>query len=184
MDDATPDPEFFSTLERVRSVGSEWLLEVKVAEQRMRVFQRGESRDAGGYGMEVEIPVSTSRHGVGCRVDSLQTPLGLHRIAEKIGDGEPAGTVFQGRRVVGHVDRGMPDALITSRILWLEGMEDGRNRGAGIDTYERYIYIHGTADQSTIGRPASSGCVHVADRDLLPLFDRVPVGTMVWIRER
>lgn len=182
--ESAPDPEFCVTLERLRVVGTEWLLEVNVMMQRMRVFRRGDPTDAGGYGLEDAFSVSTSRHGIGCRVDSLQTPLGLHRIAEKIGDGEPAGTVFQGRRVVGHVDRGMPDALITSRIFRLEGLEDGLNRGAGVDSYERYIYIHGTADQSTIGRPASSGCVHVADRDLLPLFDRVPAGTMVWIRER
>lgn len=182
--EAALDPEVLATLKRLRVEGSECLLEVNVAEQRMRVFRRDKSAGADGYGLEADFPVSTSRHGIGCRVDSLQTPLGLHRIAEKIGDGEPAGTVFKGRRAVGHVDRGMPDALITSRILWLAGMEDGRNRGAGVDSYDRYIYIHGTADQSTIGRPASSGCVHVADRDLLPLFDRVPVGTLVWIRER
>ena len=181
---AAPDPEFLATLKRVRATGSEWLLEVNVAEQRMRVFKSADPLSAEGYEMESEFPVSTSRHGVGCRENSLQTPLGLHRIAEKIGEGEPAGTVFRGRRVVGHVDEGMPDALITSRILWLEGMEEGRNRGAGVDSRERYIYIHGTADQSTIGRPHSSGCVHVADRDLLPLFDHVSVGTLVWIRER
>ena len=180
-----PDPEFFATLKRLQATGSEWLLEVNVAEQRMRVFRSvGGPASAAVYENESEFPVSTSRHGVGCRENSLQTPPGLHRIAEKIGDGEPAGTVFRGRRVVGHVDRGMPDALITSRILWLEGMEEGRNCGVGVDSHERYIYIHGTADQSTIGRPASSGCVHLADRDLLPLFDRVSIGTMVWIRER
>lgn len=181
---AAPDPEFFATLKRLRATGSDCLLEVNVAEQRMRVFRAASPNSARDYELESGFSVSTSRHGVGCRENSLQTPLGLHRIAEKIGDGEPAGTVFRGRRVVGHVDEGMREALITSRILWLEGMEEGRNRGAGVDSRERYIYIHGTADQTSIGRPGSSGCVHLADRDLLPLFDRVSIGTMVWIRER
>ena len=109
------------------------------------------------------------------------TPLGLHRIVEKIGGGWPVGTVFKGRRPIGYTWRGMPDAKITTRILWLEGLERGFNRGGSVDSHDRYIYIHGTADQTSIGKPASCGCIHLADVDLIPLFDLLPTGTLAWI---
>ena len=79
---------------------------------------------------------------------------------------------------------GIPDAKITTRILWLEGLEPGFNRGGNVDSHARYIYIHGTADQTSIGQPASCGCIHLADADLIPLFDLLPGGTLVWISER
>ena len=78
----------------------------------------------------------------------------------------------------------MPDATIAHRILWLEGLDPGFNRGGEVDTWSRYIYIHGFGDETTLGRPCSHGCIHVAARDLIPLFDVVPVGSMVWIGER
>jgi lipoprotein-anchoring transpeptidase ErfK/SrfK len=109
----------------------------------------------------------------------------LHRIAEKIGSGEPAGTVFKSRQIVGHTSQpDFADAKITSRILWLEGLEPGHNRGGNVDSHARYIYIHGTADQSSIGQPSSCGCIHLADADLIPLFDLLPSGTLVWISEQ
>jgi len=117
-------------------------------------------------------------------MNSRCTPLGLHRIAEKIGVNEPAGTVFKGRKVIGHTwQPGFADAKITTRILWLDGLEPGFNRGGNVDSHDRYIYIHGTADQASLGRPASRGCIHLADADLIPLFDLLPAGTLVWIRE-
>ena len=86
---------------------------------------------------------------------SNHTPLGLHRIAEKIGAGEPAGAVFKSRRVVGHTSQPeLADAKITTRILWLEGLEPGFNRGGNVDSHARYIYIHGAADQKSIGKHA------------------------------
>jgi hypothetical protein len=126
--------------------------------------------------------ISTSRFGVGQKNGSNQTPLGLHRIAEKIGGGQPVGTVFRNRRTVGLTWQGLPDAPIAHRILWLEGLEPGFNRGGGVDTHSRYIYIHGTGDETTLGRPASCGCIHVSSTDLLGLFDRVPGGTLVWVQ--
>ena len=102
-------------------------------------------------------------------------------MVEKIGGGWPAGTVFKGRKPIGYTWQGMPDAKITTRILWLEGLETGFNRGDNVDSHARYIYIHGTGDQTTIGKPTSCGCIHLADTDLIPLFDRLPGGTLVWI---
>lgn len=127
---------------------------------------------------------STSRFGIGQIEGSNKTPLGLHRIAEKIGEGAPAGTVFKARKVVGHVSQPeFADAKITTRIMWLEGLEPGFNQGGNMDSHARYIYIHGTADQSSIGKPASCGCIHLTDADIVPLFDLLPLGTLVWICE-
>jgi hypothetical protein len=126
---------------------------------------------------------STSRFGIGQAEGSNCTPLGLHRIGEKIGGGWPVGTVFNSRKPVGYTWQGMPDAKITTRILWLEGLEPGFNRGGKVDSHARYIYIHGTGDEMTLGRPASCGCIHLAADDLIPLFDKLPAGTLVWISE-
>ena len=131
--------------------------------------------------LEKYYRVSTSRFGIGQTVGSFCTPLGLHRIAEKIGGGWPVGTVFKARRPVGFTWKSLPLAPITTRILWLEGLEPGFNRGGDVDSYARHIYIHGTGDEPTLGRPASQGCVHLAANDLIPLFDTLPAGTLVWI---
>ena len=130
------------------------------------------------------FPCSTSSFGIGQILNSKCTPLGLHRIAEKIGANERAGTVFKARKIIGHTSQPeFADAKITTRILWLEGLEPGFNRGGQVDSHDRYIYIHGTADQTSIGRPATHGCIHLADSDLIPLFDLLAVGTLVWISE-
>ena len=126
---------------------------------------------------------STSRFGISQMAGSNGTPLGLHRIVEKIGGGWPVGTVFKSRKPIGYTWQGMPNAKITTRILWLEGLEPGFNRGGNVDSHARYIYLHGTGDEMTLGRPASCGCVHLAADDLIPLFDRLPTGTLVWISE-
>ena len=136
------------------------------------------------YKLRKRYPCSTSRFGIGQAEGSNKTPLGLHRIAEKIGAGAPAGTVFKARKAIGHVSQPeFADAKITTRILWLEGLEPGFNQGGNVDSHARYIYIHGTADQASIGKPASCGCIHLTDADIIPLFDLLPSGTLVWICE-
>ncbi|HEY6169599.1 MAG TPA: L,D-transpeptidase [Verrucomicrobiae bacterium] len=126
---------------------------------------------------------STSRFGTGQLADSNRTPLGLHRVARKVGAGWPVGTVFESRAAIGLTWAGWPDAAIAHRILWLEGLEPGFNRGGSVDTFARYIYIHGVGDELTLGQPASRGCIHLAASDLLPLYERVSEGTLVWISE-
>ncbi len=163
-----------ATCERLQVAPTEFLLVVRVSRQTVTLFQHGQSVKA--------FPCSTSRFGIGQIAGSNSTPLGLHRIAEKIGGGEPPGTVFQSRQVIGHTSQ--PEhaaAKITTRILWLEGLEPGFNRDGPVDSHRRYIYIHGTATQESIGEPASHGCIHLADADLVWLFDRLPAGTLVWI---
>ncbi|HZL44374.1 MAG TPA: L,D-transpeptidase, partial [Verrucomicrobiae bacterium] len=136
----------------------------------------------GGYQLVNSFRCSTSRFGIGQLAGSNRTPIGLHRIAQKLGGGWPAGTVFKSRHPVGFTWQGQPEATITSRILWLEGLDPGWNQGGNVDSHARYIYIHGTGDELTIGSPASCGCLHLSCEDLLPLFDLVPVGSLVWIR--
>lgn len=134
-----------------------------------------------GYRAWRSYVVSTSTRGLGQQEGSYCTPVGLHRVARKVGAGAPIGTVFQYRQAIGLTWAGLPGARIVHRILWLEGLEPGRNRGGAVDSFRRCIYIHGFGDEKTLGRPASRGCIHLAARDLIPLFDRLPVGTLVWI---
>ena len=133
--------------------------------------------------MTRQYSVSTSRYGIGNRENSLMTPRGVHRIAEKYGHGAPVGRVFRDRLDTGDTwkigDAG--ENLVLTRILRLEGLEDGINRGPGIDSYERSIYIHGANNESSIGTPASHGCVRMANRDVVELFDAVTEGTIVVI---
>jgi lipoprotein-anchoring transpeptidase ErfK/SrfK len=134
-------------------------------------------------------PVSTGRAGAGELCGSGCTPRGMHRIRLKIGDGCPENTVFKGRQPTGEIYRqalaeAEPDRdWVLTRILWLTGVESGRNRGGQVDTLKRYIYIHGTPEESLIGMPVSHGCIRMRNRDLLKLFDWVDNGTLVEIVE-
>jgi hypothetical protein len=174
-------PEIIDACKENGIAPTPFILVVRIAGQTVSLFENSSAcwRLAG------TMNCSTSRFGIGQVEGSKCTPRGLHRIAEKIGAGAASGTVFKARRAVGHVSQPeFADAKITTRILWLEGLEPGFNRGGNVDSHRRYIYIHGTADQSSIGKPVSSGCIHLADADLIPLFDKLPVGTLVWISER
>jgi L,D-transpeptidase catalytic domain len=178
--------EFLSACERNCVVPTRFALAISVAGQTVSLFESSAPvSGVGRFKHMKNFSCSTSRFGIGQKEGSNCTPLGLHRIAEKIGAGEPAGTVFKGRKIAGHTSQPeFADAKITTRILWLEGLESGFNRGGKVDSHVRYIYIHGTADQNSIGKPGSCGCIHLADADLIPLFDLLPDGTLVWIGER
>lgn len=132
--------------------------------------------------------VSTSLRPPSNVKNSLGTPRGLHRITEKIGAGAPPGTVFKGRVNIGKHYNELDDeqnakSLITTRILWLRGQEPGVNSGGEVDTYERYIYIHGTNHEDQLGSPKSGGCVHMNNIEIIGLFDEVRTGDMVWIED-
>ena len=127
--------------------------------------------------------VSTSQFGVGSAANSFKTPLGVHCITEKIGDGFPSGTIFKSRKSTGEIwhpgiDR---ENLILSRILRLKGLQPGINSGRGIDSYDRYIYIHGTNREEDIGTPISHGCICMKNDDIITLFDLVREGTIVTV---
>ncbi len=121
--------------------------------------------------------------------DSLGTPRGLHTIAERIGAGQPPGMVFQARRPTGrHFSEFGEQAnqatnFVTTRILWLRGLEPGVNAGGNVDSYERYIYIHGTNHEERIGEPQSAGCLLLRNVDLIALYDEVRVGDQVFISD-
>ncbi|MEO6005276.1 MAG: L,D-transpeptidase [Opitutus sp.] len=131
-------------------------------------------------------PISTSQKPPSNIKHSLGTPRGLHEIAERIGAGQPPGTVFKSRVATGHHYSELPDAnaeknLITTRILWLRGLELGVNSGGEVDTYSRYIYIHGTNHEARIGEPMSAGCVLMRNLDIVELYERVRRGDQVLI---
>lgn len=137
----------------------------------------------------MDCRISSARNGPGeCR-GSECTPRGAHVIRAKIGAGQPVNTVFVGRRPTGEVytpelaARFPGRDWILTRILWLSGLEPGRNRWGHVDTLRRYIYIHGTPDSVPMGEPGSRGCIRMRNTELLSLFDRVEAGTRVDIEQ-
>lgn len=156
-------------------------IEILISNQTLTLYD-----DDGG--VMARYLVSTAVNGTGCIKDSGCTPLGVHIIRAKIGDGAAANTVFVGRRATGEICT--PELMqafpnrdwILTRILWLSGKEIGKNRLGNVDTMQRYIYIHGTPDSTEMGKPGSHGCVRMRNADMIALFDLVTVGTRVFIQ--
>ncbi len=135
--------------------------------------------------------ISTAEAGIGSRKGSNQTPLGVHRLAQKIGDGAQLGTVFKARQNTGRVAKILtaPGARsgednVTTRVMWLDGLEPGLNKGGAVDSYQRFIYIHGTDEEGRLGAPASHGCIRMRNQDVVDLYDRVREDTLVVIAQR
>ena len=131
-----------------------------------------------------ESKISTSKHGMGCKMNSLKTPTGLHRVSTMLGEGLPAGTLFKNRIPTEKVIKKIPldnSDYITSRILRLNGLEEGKNKGGDVDSYNRYIYIHGTPHCNKLGSKQSQGCIRMSDSDVIKLFDLVDHKTLVLI---
>ena len=139
----------------------------------------------GTAGVSREYPVSTGKNGIGEELDSGRTPRGRHSIAEMIGAGCALNTVFVGRRPTGELynpelRRQYPGRdWILTRIIWLLGEEPGVNRDGSVDTYSRYIYIHGVPDDVTMGEPGSAGCIRMRNQDVVELFELVSEGCEV-----
>jgi len=136
-----------------------------------------------------EFSISTAANGPGEEQNSGCTPRGWHQVRAKIGANVPINTVFQGRRPTGEIYG--PDLAarypnrdwILTRILWLSGLESGKNRLGHVDTMRRYIYIHGSPDTAEMGMPRSHGCIRMHNADIVDLFQLVSPGTRVWISE-
>jgi len=131
-----------------------------------------------------EYMISTAKQGVGNQRNSWKTPLGMHRIHQKIGHNMPLYTVFRGRKPCGIYHHGVDDPekdWILTRILWLEGVQTGINRRGQVDTRSRYIYIHGTHDEDHLGNPVSHGCIRMQPEDMVKLFDACCEGERVLI---
>lgn len=144
-------------------------LKISLCKQRLDLLNGGE--------ILASYPISSSLFGTGTEEGSMKTPLGRFTICEKIGHGLPLGTAFRGRIPLRaeEVPPGDDDQIL-SRILWLDGIEEHN-----ANTRQRFIYIHGTNHEETIGQPTSHGCIRMRNADLIALFDRVPVGTEVLI---
>ncbi len=132
--------------------------------------------------------ISTSLRPPSNRKDSRGTPRGLHEIAERIGAGALPGTVFKGRVNLGqHFNELSVEEhtknLITSRILWLRGREPGVNAGGEVDSYERYIYMHGTNHEEKLGTPFSGGCIEMRNLEIIALFEEIRAGDLIWIED-
>ena len=160
----------------------ELYIDVSIADQSLTVYNSNGSP-------RFNYRVSTARNGAGERRDSERTPRGRHQVRAKIGTGCIANTVFRGRRPSGELyspelKRRYPQRdWILTRIMWLSGLEPGHNRHGLVDTMRRYIYIHGAPDEDRIGEPSSHGCIKMRNIDVIALFDQIPVGTIVTIRE-
>jgi L,D-transpeptidase YbiS len=164
---------------------SDMRIEISLHAQQLYLYETS----AEGEFLRREFPVSTALNGAGETEGSFCTPRGQHRIAQKIGADAPLFAVFKARVATGEIwtpelDAGEPGRdWILSRILWLEGMEAGKNQGDQVDSHDRYIYIHGTNEEHKIGTPASHGCIRMRNADVAALCVLVEVGTPVNIRE-
>jgi len=157
------------------------LIKIIGAEQKLLAYVDGD--------LIREYVIATSKFGFGEEINTYKTPRGWHEIKEKIGEHCPINTVFIGRQPTGEIyspelKLQFPDRdWILTRILWLSGLEEGKNLSGNVDSKERYIYIHGTPDDVILGTPSSHGCIRMRNSELVELFDLVRIGTKVLIEE-
>jgi lipoprotein-anchoring transpeptidase ErfK/SrfK len=155
-------------------------IEVDISEQRLYLIENSL--------IKASYPISTSKYGEGSIENSFKTPLGKHSIKEMIGEEAEINTIFTSRintkRSATIIDQfaDTDDDYVTSRIMWLDGEEDGLNKGGNVDSFRRYIYIHGTHEEGLIGTKASHGCIRMFNYDVIELFNLVNIGTKVLIR--
>ena len=155
-------------------------IEVDISEQRLYLIENSL--------IKASYPISTSKYGEGSIENSFKTPLGEHSIKEMIGEEAELNTIFTSRintmRSATIIDQfeDTDNDYVTSRIMWLDGEEDGFNKGGNVDSFRRYIYIHGTHEEGLIGTKASHGCIRMFNYDVIELFNIVNIGTKVLIR--
>ena len=155
-------------------------IEVDISEQRLYLIENSV--------IKASYPISTSKYGEGSIENSFKTPLGKHSIKEMIGEEAEINTIFTSRintkRSATIIDQfeDTDNDYVTSRIMWLDGEEDGFNKGGNVDSFRRYIYIHGTHEEGLIGTKASHGCIRMFNYDVIELFNLVNIGTKVLIR--
>ncbi|MCK5876937.1 MAG: L,D-transpeptidase [Candidatus Marithrix sp.] len=147
---------------------------VNIAEQKLYLYKEN-------HELVKIYEISTSKFGEGSTANSGKTPLGLHHIENKIGADAQEGVIFKARQNTGKLAKINNETkdLVTTRIMWLKGLEKGKNSGKGIDSYKRYIYIHGTAAENKIGQQASHGCVRMLNSEVIELFNLVKEKTLV-----
>ena len=157
---------------------SDYWLKIEIKNQKAILYQ--------GFNKVRKWPVSTSKFGTGNRDGSFKTPLGWHVADSWIGEGCPIYTIFKARvptEGLCEVNTNTDEDVICTRIVWLRGIEQGLNAGEGIDSYLRYIYIHGTNDEKRLGKPASRGCIRMGNQDSIELFNYKKDTMLVSIEE-
>ena len=159
------------------SVLAGYSIEISITKQRLYLFE--ENKLIRSY------PVSSSAYGEGQVENSLKTPLGMHKIKSKIGTNVDKYHFFVSRQLIAqkakifHESIDSEDDFITTRIMWLDGLVEGFNKGTNVDSFNRYIYIHGTHEEGLIGKKASHGCIRMLNHDVLELYDLIPEETTV-----
>lgn len=167
------------TCDRLGIKPADRVLVARIGTQTLQLYRNNQLAQA--------YPTSTSKRPPSNVKDSLGTPRGLHVIAERIGAGQPPGMVFKARVPTGRhfmefgEEANRDNNFVTTRILWLRGLEPGVNAGGDVDSFERYIYIHGTNHEDRIGEPQSAGCVLLRNLDMIALYEEVRVGDLVFI---
>ena len=162
------------------SLLSEIHINVDISQQRMYLFNQNK--------LVKSYPVSTSSFGEGQIENSFKTPLGKHVISELFGTNVDKNEIFVNRVLINRkatiIDNSIDtdNDFITSRIMWLKGLEDGKNLGGNVDSYSRYIYIHGTQEEGLIGKKASHGCIRLFNHDVIELYEIIKEGTTVNIK--
>lgn len=167
---------FLETAGWSRHAGAKRALWVSVDEQCLRMIEGGR--------VLWQAPCSTAANGVGALKNSYKTPPGWHVISGRIGENSPWGQVFRSKNATS--ERWKPgmdvtEDLVLTRVLVLDGLEPGKNKGGNVDSFERFIYIHGTNGEAQIGKPNSHGCIRLTNDDVIALFDMVEAGTPVLI---
>ena len=154
------------------------LIIISASEQRLYLIRNNQ--------VQASHLISTGEAGMGNFSGSNKTPLGVHQVAEKFGKDAKFGTIFKSRMNTRKVAQILTKSgvrskadNVTSRILWLSGLEKGINKGGKVDSHARYIYIHGTDEEGRLGKPASHGCIRMKNQAVINLFEQVPVGTLV-----
>ena len=165
-------------VEQLKIKETQDLLIVSIKQQRL--YHQKEGKSVKTY------VASTSLKPPSCKEDSLGTPWGLHKVCEVIGVGQPLGMVFQGREPIGlpywDCEEAMQQKnLITSRILRLNGLQEGLNRGGKQDTFNRFVYLHGTNHEDKLGKPASSGCIQLGNQEVVELANKIGIGSHLYI---
>lgn len=137
-----------------------------------------------------EYPISTALNGLGELENTFKTPRGLHKVVEIINPGHEFGIkVFKARQVIGTYGLDIKEntkELITGAILRLKGLNKNLNVGKDannrvIDTYLRYIYIHGTNFEDMVGQQSSIGCIRMRNQDVIELANLINTDALVFI---
>jgi hypothetical protein len=173
------DADALKNYQKIAKVQTEWQILVNLTTNHLHLLQN--QKPITSY------VVSTAKNGPGQEENTGKTPLGLHQIKEKIGEGADPYAIFKSR--IDTKEKAIPNdgtAAIVGRILWLEGLEEGVNKGKNkdgvvVDTHDRYIYIHGTNAEKELGQATSGGCVRMAPKDIIALFNEVCEGTHVYL---